>query len=278
MSAAGKEILIKFVIQALPQYVMMIFKIPVSLCKRLSSIMHSFWWSHTGNKAIHWGSKFLLSRSKDMSGMNFRDFEVMNDALLVKLFWRILNRPNSLISHCLKARYFSNTNLPDFPLRQNSSSVWKGIWNAGMRVRSWIGLNQDNTPIWRADHGGYFPVNSTYTCLKESRDVTVLGLRGEILDTTESTLFWKIVWRSKVQENVKIFIWRTFHNFLSVCLNLHVRDCDVRANCWFCDSPEESADHVFFNCWTTSTFWSCLGYQQLSGMDWIGTEGDWLWH
>lgn len=41
-SAAGKEILIKAILQALSQYVMMCCQIPRPLCKRLSSIMIKF--------------------------------------------------------------------------------------------------------------------------------------------------------------------------------------------------------------------------------------------
>lgn len=64
LSAAGKEILIKSVLQALPQYVMMCWKLPISLCKCISNIISKFWWSSSGKRGIHWANKRLLTKAK----------------------------------------------------------------------------------------------------------------------------------------------------------------------------------------------------------------------
>ena len=44
LSKASKEILIKLVAQAIPTYTMSCFKIPNSLCDRLTSMIRQFWW------------------------------------------------------------------------------------------------------------------------------------------------------------------------------------------------------------------------------------------
>jgi hypothetical protein len=44
ISKAGKEILLKSVVQAVPQYVMSVFKIPVSICKAIEKKIANFWW------------------------------------------------------------------------------------------------------------------------------------------------------------------------------------------------------------------------------------------
>lgn len=67
---------------------------------------------------------------------------------------------------------------------------------------------------------GFFSVKSAYNCLKLSRDEMVLNLRGENSDLTQITLFWRTIWRSKIQNKVKILIWRVFNNFLPVAVNL----------------------------------------------------------
>lgn len=102
LSSAGKEILIKSILQALPQYIMMAYKIPQSLCKRLWSIVMRYWWSHFGKKSIHWADQFLLNRTKENGGMSFKDFEVMNDAFLLKQVWRLLSNSSSLTCQWLK--------------------------------------------------------------------------------------------------------------------------------------------------------------------------------
>jgi hypothetical protein len=55
LSQAGKEILIKAVLQAIPTYSMSIFLLPKKLCNNLNGIMQRFWWEHKNDeKKIHW--------------------------------------------------------------------------------------------------------------------------------------------------------------------------------------------------------------------------------
>lgn len=84
LSMADKEILIKSILFALPQYVMLSCKLPDSLCKRIMSIIVKFWWSTNGKRSIHWGIKLLLCKPKEIGGLNYRDLSLMNDAFLAK--------------------------------------------------------------------------------------------------------------------------------------------------------------------------------------------------
>ncbi|KAK9933800.1 hypothetical protein M0R45_020975 [Rubus argutus] len=54
-SQAGKEILLKSVVQVIPSYSMSVFRMPVSLGHELSSFSARFWWGRfKGKKGIHW--------------------------------------------------------------------------------------------------------------------------------------------------------------------------------------------------------------------------------
>jgi len=44
ISKGGKEILLKTVVQAIPQYAMSIFKLPLSICKAIEKRIARFWW------------------------------------------------------------------------------------------------------------------------------------------------------------------------------------------------------------------------------------------
>jgi hypothetical protein len=58
LSQAGREILIKAVIQAIPTYVMSCFKFPMGLCSEISSMAMKFWWGQRGmERKVHWLSK-----------------------------------------------------------------------------------------------------------------------------------------------------------------------------------------------------------------------------
>ena len=46
LSQAGKEILLKAVIQAIPTYCMSVFFLPRALCVETNTQKHKFWWGH----------------------------------------------------------------------------------------------------------------------------------------------------------------------------------------------------------------------------------------
>ncbi len=53
-SQAGKEMLLKVVIQAIPTYSMSVCLLPKILCKDINAMIQRFWWGKTENKSkIH---------------------------------------------------------------------------------------------------------------------------------------------------------------------------------------------------------------------------------
>ena len=56
LSRAGKSILIKTVVQALPTYNMSVFLIPLLVLEELQKMLNSFWWGsrREGHRVIHW--------------------------------------------------------------------------------------------------------------------------------------------------------------------------------------------------------------------------------
>jgi hypothetical protein len=55
LSQGGKEVLIKAVAQALPTYIMGVFKLPFLVCDDLTRLIRNFWWgADRGKRKMHW--------------------------------------------------------------------------------------------------------------------------------------------------------------------------------------------------------------------------------
>ena len=110
MSQAGKEVLIKAVVQAIPVYAMSCFRIPDGICNSLNSLMSNFWWGQRENeRKVHWRSWIRMCSPKKDGGMGFRDLRLFNKALLAKQGWKLIQHPNSLIGRIYKAKYYPHS-------------------------------------------------------------------------------------------------------------------------------------------------------------------------
>ncbi|KAL5580273.1 hypothetical protein UlMin_012715 [Ulmus minor] len=115
LSAGGREVLSKAVVQAIPAYTMSLFKIPLSLIRELHRLCAQFW--------------------------------LFNRAILAKQAWRIHTQPTSLAARVLKGFYFYKSSFLQIKANSSSSFVWRSIlwgrelYKQGLRHK--IGSGQD---------------------------------------------------------------------------------------------------------------------------------------
>jgi hypothetical protein len=106
LSRAGKEIMIKSILQAIPAYVMSIYLLPDSLINDIERMINAFWWGGgNNNKGIRWIAWDKMACPKEDGGLGFRDFQMFNMAMVAKQGWNMINKPNSLVAKIFKARF-----------------------------------------------------------------------------------------------------------------------------------------------------------------------------
>lgn len=112
LSQAGKEVLIKSVVTALPTYSISCFLLSKKLLSQISAKIRHLWWSSGKDKhKMPWVSWDKMTRLKQYGGMGFKDLQKFNIALLAKQSWRMLTKPQSLLARVLKAKYYAKSTL-----------------------------------------------------------------------------------------------------------------------------------------------------------------------
>lgn len=152
LSGAGKLILLKAVLSAMPSYAMTCFKLPQSLCKQIQSVLTRFWWdAKPGLKKMCWVAWDKLTLPKSEGGLGFREIQHFNDALLAKVAWRLVKDPSSLLSRTLLNKYCKRSDFLHCEAPSSMSHGWRGIL-AGREVLQlglgWIVGNGNNINIW----------------------------------------------------------------------------------------------------------------------------------
>ncbi|CAJ2636059.1 unnamed protein product [Trifolium pratense] len=153
LSQAGREVMIKSILQSIPTYVMSIFLRPKTLLDDIEKMLNSFWWGHSGNngRGLHWLSWERLSVSKDYGGMGFKNLQAFNMAMLGKQAWNLITRPSNLVTKLLKAKYFPNCDFFESSIGHNPSYVWRSIWSSKSLVKGgcrWTIGTGEHINIW----------------------------------------------------------------------------------------------------------------------------------
>lgn len=77
---------------------------------------------------MNWLAWAKLTESKKNERLGFRDLNAFNTALLYKQVWRLLTKPNLLMSKAMKKKYFPKVDIFQAESRAKESWIWKS-WN-----------------------------------------------------------------------------------------------------------------------------------------------------
>ncbi|CAH9072437.1 unnamed protein product [Cuscuta europaea] len=97
LSRARRAVLLKNVIQTMPNYAMNVFLLPKDLCESIEKLMNGFWWrgSKVDQKGMRWRSWENLCKPTKVGGLGFRRLREFNLIMLANQGWRLINGINS---------------------------------------------------------------------------------------------------------------------------------------------------------------------------------------
>jgi hypothetical protein len=168
LTQVAKEVFIKSIAQALPIYIMGVFKLPFGLCEELTRMIHNYWWGEeNGKRKTHWMAWEYMMRNKDRGGIGFRDLRLFNQALLARQAWRLVQNPQSLCARVLKAKYFPNGSLLDTVFTGNASATWQALVHGLALLKKGIIWRVGNSANIRAWRDPWIPRTTTFTPLSQ---------------------------------------------------------------------------------------------------------------
>ncbi|CAH9112535.1 unnamed protein product [Cuscuta europaea] len=152
LSKAGREVLLKTVIQVMPTSAMNVFLLPVELCREMEVIMNGYWWNGNGGKGIRWRSWDYLCRPKKLGGLGFRKIRDFNKAMLAKQGWKLLTEPDFLAGRVFQAHYYPGQSYLTASLGNNPSFIWRSLVEVQDIIRKgvrWRVGDEKSINIWR---------------------------------------------------------------------------------------------------------------------------------
>jgi hypothetical protein len=168
LTQAAKEVFIKSIAQALPIYIMGVFKLPFGLCDELTRMIRNYWWGEeNGKRKMHWMAWEYMMRNKNRGGIGFRDLRLFNQALLARQAWRLVQNPQSLCARVLKAKYFPNGSLLDTIFTGNASATWQALVHGLALLKKGIIWRVGNGANIRAWRDPWIPRTTTFTPLSQ---------------------------------------------------------------------------------------------------------------
>ncbi|KAF5459887.1 hypothetical protein F2P56_019799 [Juglans regia] len=224
-----------------------------------------------------------MGKAKFASGLGFRDLESFNIALLAKQDYRLLQRPDALLSKILKFKYFPHFSFFEAKIGSNPSYIWSihatknleldsdeyvfalidldhKYWNTPLidsifssteaEIVKKIPIRAYNCPdrvIWRCLKNGIFSVKNAYHLHKEM--VERAKGQGSSFNSQKDT------WLN-IPNATKVFTLKACLESLPTKANLFKKTVVESPDFPICLSEAETIIHTIWDCHAAKDVWS----------------------
>eukprot|EP00253_Pinus_taeda_P009771 PITA_09771 len=265
LNLAGRLILTKAVLQAIPQYLLSMLPAPKGILQQMRNIQRSFLWSGNGDKKkwalVAWNK---LCMPKSRGGLNLVD---PGASLVLGDAWQQLPKLDSPELTTIKQTYQTQG-------RYRVSQYWNQN-STDANWREWINLNPGNTEV-NNHTNQHFNERILKRKIRKTKEDDKLrwGLKGNgnfslkearnILEKEEQAevMPWcRKVWDSLLWPKIRTFLWLLMRNKTLTWDNLCKKGFEGPSRCPMCSMEEESLNHLF------NTYeWACQLWSWVEGI------------
>ncbi|KAJ0603386.1 putative RNA-directed DNA polymerase [Helianthus annuus] len=135
LSFAGRVVLAKAVLGALPNYYFSLYPAPKKVINTLDVIRRDFIWGRkAGRFKIRWIAWSKMIRMKQHGGFGLGDLRSANIAFLIKWWWKYKTKPEELWTKVIKSTHESKRSNNFLPINNTFAGTWKDIVGAGKEL------------------------------------------------------------------------------------------------------------------------------------------------
>lgn len=126
LSLAGRQTLVKSVVNTIPNYVMQTAILPALVCNSLDKLSRNFLWGDTESvKKTHLVNWNTVGKPKKRGGLGIRSAMATNKATVSKLGWKLMKKESSLWVKVMNNKYGGERNPRMWKKKNSASHIWR---------------------------------------------------------------------------------------------------------------------------------------------------------
>ncbi|CAM8902975.1 unnamed protein product [Rhodiola kirilowii] len=147
-----------------------------------------------------------MQKKKCEGGLGLKDLTVFNEAMFLKIAWRIVKQPELILSRVLLAKCCNGGSIIDVRIGSNPSHIWRGVMKSMSVFLKGLWWDEErNTYRWKFSSTGNFTVKSAYEALKYYGSNCSME-QAEQSDKSGLWKFWRKLLSTNVPNKIKIFL------------------------------------------------------------------------
>eukprot|EP00253_Pinus_taeda_P015937 PITA_15937 len=291
LNIAGRIVLVKSVLQAIPIYPLSIMAVPQGVCTKIREILRKFIWGGSSQQKkwalVSWKH---LTKRKEEGGLGLRDPDKLNKVLGAKLWWRWLRGGNDLWKQLWRHKGGGEAKFWDENWQQrgnmnriqkiqniqdkigdnhiNVKDYWKeneldGIWRKWTTPEEWgIEIDQEQQGAFMKE------VESRKVKARTGRDIIRWGksTKGSFTvkeayyladqqEVTEGNQDWKVIWGKNWWPKITLFAWLVAKDKILTWDKLQKKGFSGPSRCYLCNREAETQDHLLIKCVYARNLW-----------------------